>query len=278
MIRLFITGGSGTLGTDFQQVAGREGFGGPFEWVAPTSHEFDIGDPLAVARLAQGEWGKFDWILNFAAYTQVDRAEAERPLCFGLNAVAPGWLAQAALDLGARFLHLSTDCVFNGEKGSPYTEEDQPDPIQVYGESKWQGEIAVREDSADAVIFRTSWLYGSTGKSFPQTIRKKLLEGESIRVVDDQLGTPTDAADLSSWILQAIVKGIPGGTYHAAGPEVLSRYGWADQIQKALEAEIGKSTLPLVPISASDFPTPARRPMNSALDSTQLGLILKDAR
>lgn len=270
MIRLFVTGGSGTLGTDFQRVASSEPYLGEFEWVAPSSADFDVTNPESAAQLAHRQFGEFDWVLNFAAYTAVDQAESDREACYGLNAFAPAWLARASTDLGARFLHISTDCVFDGEKGVPYSEEDLPNPIQIYGESKWQGEIAVREANADAIILRTSWLHGSTGKSFPGIIKQKLLNGEPIRAVRDQFGTPTHASELSNWILRAIQMNLTSGTYHAAGSEVESRYTWALKIAEKLIAQKMLQEVEIEPVLSSSFPTIAPRPRNSALSSFNL--------
>ncbi len=267
MIRLFITGGSGTLGTALLSLLKNPKYEEVFHFLAPTSTEFDITDPIRCAELAEGSLGTFDWVFNLAAYTKVDLAETDRESCFGLNAIAPGWLAKASADLGARFLQISTDCVFNGEKGSPYIEEDLPSPIQAYGESKLEGELAVTEAHPAPVIFRTSWLYGTTGKSFPQIILEKLAQNKPIQVVKDQIGTPTNASDLAENILLSVMCNIPAGTYHSAGREVLSRFEWAKRIAEDYSRKCGQTSPPILPISSAEFPTPARRPKNSALNS-----------
>ncbi len=162
-MRLFITGGSGLLGSDLVPAALARGH----EVVAPSSSEFDVTDPDASARLGSGKLGSFQWVVNLAAYTNVDGAETESRRATELNVLAPSYLAATSLACGARFLHISTDYVFGGADADSYSEDDPLSPIQAYGESKAEGEQSVMQTNAAGLIARVSWLYGPGRKCFP---------------------------------------------------------------------------------------------------------------
>jgi dTDP-4-dehydrorhamnose reductase len=203
-------------------------------------------------------------IVNCAASTDVDGCEHQRDLAFSTNALGPELLARAAGARRALLVHVSTDFVFDGAKGSPYTEEDTPHPLNVYGESKLAGEEAVRHFAGEHLIVRTAWLYGRHRGNFTETILA-LAEGrKELRVVTDQRGSPTWTVPLAEAIV-ALMRAGARGTYHAAGRGECSRYEWAVEILRLAGREVS-----LVPATTAEFPRPARRPPYSALASEKL--------
>jgi dTDP-4-dehydrorhamnose reductase len=258
-MRVLVTGAAGMLGTEMMSTDLHEAVG-------LSRAEFDIADPTASAELAAGTWGKFDAVINCAAYTAVDQAESERQLAYEVNALGPGYLGQAAVRLGARFFHVSTDFVFDGSATAPYQEEDRTNPLGVYGETKLLGEEAVRASGADWTIFRTAWLYGVHGKCFPRSILNAYLAKRSLKVVDDQIGSPTSASELAKVIWMALDRKIMPGIYHAAGPQAMSWHGVAERVVQAA----GGDKSQIARIATSDWPTPAVRPKYSVLNSSKL--------
>lgn len=206
-------------------------------------------------------------IVNAAAYTAVDRAEQETQTAMQVNAVAVGVLGEESAKIGARVIHYSTDYVFDGDKSAPYTEQDAPAPLNLYGESKLAGENALLGSGAQAIILRTSWVYAARGRNFVHTMLRIGRDRDEVRVVDDQAGAPTSAEDLAgatvallrAWNAQ------PGGVYHAAAAGQTTWAGFAREIFSLA----GLSTR-VVPITTADYPTPARRPKNSLLDCAKL--------
>lgn len=211
-------------------------------------------------------------VVNAAAYTAVDRAETEQELAFAVNAVAPGEIAAAAAALAVPVVHVSTDYVFNGERSSPYVESDPIAPLGVYGLSKAEGEAVVRAANPHHLIFRTSWVYSTTGQNFLRTMLRLGREREELKVVDDQVGAPTAADDLADAIARIAPLLLSGdalwGTYHLTGTGHTSWHGFADAIFDDMAARSGQRPR-LVPIPTSAYPTPARRPANSRLDNTK---------
>jgi dTDP-4-dehydrorhamnose reductase len=218
------------------------------------------------------------WIVNCAAYTDVEKAEDEPEKAFQVNDAAVGFLADGALATGSRLLHLSTDYVFSGrfpgELPRPYRENDVPDPVNVYGASKLAGERRLRDHRARSLVVRTSWLYGGTGKNFLTTMltrgRRAMAGGEPVRVVDDQRGTPTDCFSLAAQVRELVVHGPPdlGGVVHAACRGVAS---WWD-LTRAIYAAAGWQ-VPVERIATGDYPSRARRPPYSALENSRLGAL-----
>ncbi|MDR1310914.1 MAG: dTDP-4-dehydrorhamnose reductase [Burkholderiaceae bacterium] len=218
-----------------------------------------------------------DVIVNPAAYTRVDQAEDDRETAFRVNALAPQTMAEYARYNGSLLVYYSTDYVFDGTKDAPYVETDVPAPINVYGESKWAGEQAVFQQGCHHLIFRTSWVYSSHGNNFVKTVLRLAREKDSLRVVSDQIGTPT-AAELLADVTALAIAGffsdlIPEGTYHLTAAGETSWYGLACRIvEKALEKKmplrIGSDDI--VPVSTQEYPLPARRPLNSRLDTRNL--------
>lgn len=209
-------------------------------------------------------------IINTAAYTAVDQAESEPEAARQVNAVAPGVLAEAAGRRGARLVHISTDYVFDGRADVPYSEEEETGPLGVYGATKLAGEKAVRAAAGDHVIVRTAWVYSPFGRNFVKTMLALAETRDELRVVDDQLGTPTSAFDLADGLLKMVKtwqaepeRGI-GTTYHFAGVGETSWAGLATEVFE-LSRHIGGPSARVIPISTQEWPTPAARPRNSRL-------------
>jgi dTDP-4-dehydrorhamnose reductase len=224
----------------------------------------DIADAAAVERAIAAALPSL--IVNAAAYTAVDAAESDEAAAMRANAVGPGVLAAAAARHGVPLVHVSTDYVFDGEKGSPYVEDDPIGPLGAYGRSKVAGEEAVRRATARHYILRTAWLYSSHGTNFVTTMVKLAGERPELRAVDDQTGSPTAARDLADAILLLASRGQGRfGTYHVAGAGAATRHQWVSAIVAAQAPFTGKMP-PVLAVPASAFPAPARRPRYTALD------------
>lgn len=223
-------------------------------------------------------------IINPAAYTQVDKAESEPELARAVNAIAPGVMAEEAKRLGALFIHYSTDYVFDGKKGEPYTEEDPPNPINVYGETKLEGERAVGTVGGNYLILRTSWVYSMRVSSFPTKVLRWARERDDLRIVDDQIGSPTWARVLAETTAILLAKCVESpdkllseqkGIYHVAGDGYTSRFDWARLILELDPKPEEHVYRELQPASSSDFPTPAERPLFTALDCDRFHSVFK---
>ena len=269
MSRILLTGALGMLGRRIREVLsdGHE--------VNATGRNpdhgvraLDVTDPDLV-REALLQY-KPDWVVNAAAYTAVDRAEEEPELAFAVNAGGPANLARAAVEAGARMLHVSTDFVFDGLKPEPYVETDPVGPIDVYARSKEEGERRVREILDDHVILRVAWLYGPDGGNFVATMLRLAREREELRVVDDQVGTPTYTRD-AALAVRCVVEADLRGTIHATNNGETTWYGLA---RRAIEA--AGLQVRLVPITTEEYPTPARRPLNSRLENRVLSQTIGD--
>lgn len=247
-----ITGGSGMLAAEMRRAAQAAGH----SVSAPDRSQLDIADPDAVHAALRST----DVVVNCAAYTDVDGAESDRDRAFAINADAAEVVARAAAEAGARMVHVSTDYVFAGDASEPYPAAAPLDPTGVYAESKAAGERAVRAAHPDALIVRTAWLYGAGGGCFPRTIAKAARERGHLRVVDDQRGQPTWAADVARVILDLVVAGAPGGAYHATSGGECS---WFDFARAVVEAD--GSGAKVEPCGSDEFPRPAPRPAYSAL-------------
>lgn len=232
-------------------------------------------------------------IVNAAAYTAVDKAEGAIDLARAVNATAPGIFAEEATRSGALLVHFSTDYVFNGSGSTPWREDDACDPLNVYGATKLEGEGAIQASGCRHLIFRTSWVYGARGSNFLLTMRRLMRERDELKIVSDQMGAPTwcrDLAEATALVLsqvnsaeQASDKTQPWGIYHMSNAGETSWHGFAQAIQ-SLDTGDGADTrtATLLPIPSSDYPTPAKRPLNSRLDNHKLqqtfGLRLQDWR
>jgi dTDP-4-dehydrorhamnose reductase len=211
-----------------------------------------------------GELGGFDAVVNAVAFTAVDRAEAEVYEANTVNGIYAGVLAQAAKITGAKFIHISTDYVFNGESQAPYKVNDQIDPQTAYGKSKALGEQLVSESGADYSILRTAWLYGANGRCFPRVMAEMLKKNGSVKVIDDQIGQPTWTRDLAEMVLQVLqLKEMPR-VVHATASGKISWAGFAQEIAQS----IGMRAYSVKEISSAEFPTAAKRPDWSVLDNS----------
>jgi dTDP-4-dehydrorhamnose reductase len=216
-------------------------------------------------------------VINAAAYTAVDAAEQDAEMAHKINGVAPGLIAEAAVRAGAGVVHISTDFVFDGLKSSPYLPNDSANPLSVYGRSKWEGEQAVRAALPGALIIRTSWVYNAGGQNFVNTMLRLMAERDELRVVADQVGTPTHAANLarSIWSLAGLGA---SGTYHVTDSGAASWYDFAVAIQEeALEQGLLQKAIPIIPIATADYPAPAKRPPYSILDKSATNELLGPA-
>ncbi len=231
----------------------------------------DLGDPGSIiGHLAPV---KADLIVNAAAYTAVDKAESDVAAARAVNADALAEIGRLAAADGVPVLHYSTDFVFDGESDRPYLEDDEPRPLSVYGETKLAGEQALAASGANYLVFRTAWVYGVRGANFMLTMQRLAREREELRVVDDQIGSPTWARMLAEATAQVAGRMLGGlvdpaeasGIYHMTGGGSTSWYGFARAILDA-----GQSRCRLTPIPSSDYPLPARRPAYSVLDNGKL--------
>jgi dTDP-4-dehydrorhamnose reductase len=225
--------------------------------------EVDITDLSLVQRTFHG--AKLDAVIHTAAFTAVDDCERRPDLAFQVNAEGTRNVAVACLEASLPMLYLSTDYVFDGQKPTPYAEDDLPNPLNVYGRSKLQGERHVKELLQAAWIVRTSWLFGPLGKNFVRAILERAQQGESLRVVDDQVGAPTYTVDLAEKLEQIVMKGNPG-IYHATNRGYCSWFEFAQEILR----QAGLSHVPLSAISSSALDRLAPRPRNSRLAPTRL--------
>lgn len=268
-MKLFITGGEGQLGTELIAQAGSHGI----EVLAPTLAQMDLTRPEQIERI----WDEFQpaAVINAAAYTAVDRAESEPDLAFAVNAEAPLRMARRCSREKIPLIHVSTDYVFDGLKGSPYLEDDPVAPLGVYGRSKAEGEAGVRGSLDKHLVVRTAWLYSAHGANFLKTVMRLVREGRELQIVDDQLGCPTCAADLAGALLHIAKRLVPGaeipwGTYHYCGRGVTSWHGMALHVLRSLKSRGHVTSFRLRPIATAEYPTPARRPPYSVLDCSRI--------
>ncbi|MBX3097051.1 MAG: dTDP-4-dehydrorhamnose reductase [Fimbriimonadaceae bacterium] len=271
-LRVFVAGAAGMLGRDIVRTLADAG-----HYVAsPFRDQFDIAHPQHLESLRTGVWGQFDWVINAAAYTNVDGAQSAVAQAERTNHIGAGLLAFTANEIGARFLHFSTDFVFDGNANASYDEGAPPNPINVYGTSKWHGEQEVSKQHSQAVIVRTSWLFGVHGKSFPRTMINAWREGKELRVVADQTGRPTYTKDLAARTRTLIEHAPVPGTVHLAGPDIMSWHEFAIAAVSAYRDRTDPSReVNIAPIASSEWPTPARRPRYSVLSlakSESLGI------
>lgn len=270
-MRILLLGKNGQLGWEFQRALA------PFGALSSLDYpEIDLAKPDDLCRAVRQK--KPQVLINAAAYTQVDRAESEPEIAMRVNATAPGELAECARTIGAVFVHYSTDYVFDGRAGRPYREEDPPNPLSVYGRSKLAGEQAVVGTGADYLIFRTSWVYSLRRDSFVRKVLSWSRKNPEVRVVADQIGSPTWARMLAEATALILSQGAPHfpdwvrerrGLYHLAGSGAASRLEWARTILALDPNPAAQICRELLPAATSDFPTPATRPLFSALDCSR---------
>lgn len=259
--RVLITGANGQLGHEMRNVLdGDDRFEAIFTDVA----ELDICDAEAVNRAVADN--RVDYIVNCAAYTQVDKAEDNVELCRKINATAVENLARAAAACGARMIHVSTDYVFNGRGYRPYTEDMTPDPQSVYGSTKLEGEQALMRLCPQSAIIRTAWLYSPYGNNFVKTMMRLGTERDELSVVADQIGTPTCAADLARAILAVLTaETFVPGIYHFSDEGACSWYDFTVAIHR-----LAGITCRVKPIRSDEYPSRAHRPFYSVLDKSKI--------
>jgi dTDP-4-dehydrorhamnose reductase len=270
--RILILGAAGQVGRELQRSFGDFG-----TVVAVDRESVDLAVPEQIRELVSQAGPNV--ILNAAAYTAVDAAEAELGLAMAINAEAPRVLAEEARKRGALLVHYSTDYVFDGRKQGPWTEDDAAHPLNTYGKSKLAGEDAIRRVGGASLVFRTSWIYGPHGKNFLLTMLRLGSERESLSVVDDQFGAPTssiDLADATRTIVEGALAGRFGrpptwaGLYHMTCSGSTSWCGFAEAIF-AIAGDLLDGRRPVVkPIASSEYPVPAQRPQNSVLSNARL--------
>jgi dTDP-4-dehydrorhamnose reductase len=264
-VKLLITGAKGQLGSELQ-VLSTERKNDEFTFV--DIEEMDLGTDRAIENYFEGR--HFDFVVNCAAYTAVDKAEDDQVLAFRVNAGAVKAIADICKRKSMRLIHISTDYVFDGNGNLPIGEDTTPHPLSVYGQSKLDGERYVKETLDNAYVIRTAWVYSSYGKNFIKTISKLARERASLSVVNDQFGSPTYARDLASVILQMIDKISTGvvdipGTYHYSNEGAIS---WFDLAWFIVHHE--RLSCQVLPIPSEDYPTRAVRPRFSVLDKRKL--------
>lgn len=230
--------------------------------------QLDISDRATVIDLITE--AKPNWVINAAAYTAVDQAEKEPALAFAINGDAPGYLAQAVDKVGGRLLHISTDFVFDGQASSPYQPDDTPNPLSVYGESKLAGEQQIlRILGEKSLIVRTAWVYSAINHNFVSTMLRLMKTRDEVRVVVDQVGTPTATNTLAEALWQCITQDVQG-IYHFTDAGVASWYDLAVTIQQyGYQLNLLDRVVPVQPISTLEFPTLAKRPNYSVLDKSR---------
>ncbi len=265
-LKILVTGANGQLGKELQDLA----LAYPhFEFVFLSKEDMPIHHFELVRNFFEGL--KPAYCINCAAYTAVDKAESEKDLAFQINGEAVGILAAVCKAHHIRFVHISTDYVFNGEATYPYTETFPTDPINVYGASKLEGEKQAMQLNPDSIIIRTSWVYSSHGRNFVKTMMRLMNDKDQVSVINDQLGSPTYAADLAEIILKIIADsrsptgGWMPGIYNFSNEGVITWYEFAMAIKEIID-----SVCEVKPITTSEYPTPAKRPAYSVLDKTKI--------
>ena len=261
---VLVTGANGQLGKSLQDLAPQ--YSEDFRFIFTDVAELDITQPDAIREMVKRE--RVDFIINAAAYTAVDKAESDEAMAYLLNEKAVGNLAEAAKEADAMLLHISTDYVFDGKSETPYPTDATPNPLSVYGKSKWAGEQAIQHSGCKAVIVRTAWLYSPYGNNFVKTMLRLATTKESIGVVNDQMGCPTLAADLARLLIRILQKSdnLQGvSVYHFANQGKISWYDFACEIMQLAEKKIGKRCK-VNPITTAEYPTTATRPNFSLFD------------
>jgi dTDP-4-dehydrorhamnose reductase len=281
-MKILLLGKNGQLGWEFERILPILG-----QVISLDRAELDLCDLNAVQRTINEL--KPNLIINASAYTDVDLSEKETELAMKINALAPGVMAEMSRKLRAVFIHYSTDYVFDGRKKAPYTETDSANPLNVYGKSKLMGEENIKQAGDAYLILRTSWVYSLRGNSFVNKVLKWSRQNRNLKVVSDQISSPTWArtlAEVTGFVLSDRDNDLyekiheRGGIYHLAGSGFTSRYDWAQQILANDPERSEQIVQALEPASSEEFPTPAVRPLFSALDCTlfqkRFGLRLPD--
>ena len=274
-MKILLLGKNGQVGWELQRALAPLGEVVALDFDSPGPLTADFSNPESLAATVRAVAPQI--IVNAAAHTAVDKAESEPDFARTLNATAPAVLAREAAALGAWLLHYSTDYVFDGSGSTPWLEDSPTGPLSVYGATKLEGEIAIRASGCKHLILRTSWVYAARGGNFAKTMLKLARERDKLTVIDDQIGAPTGAdllADLSAHTLRtALQRPDVGGTYHAVAHGETSWYGYARhviEVARAAGQPVKVAADAILPVPTSAFPTPARRPGNSRLNTGKL--------
>lgn len=267
--KVLVTGANGQLGSEIRKVSGLYP---EMEFIFTDVDELDITNPWSVADFMT--INKPQFLVNCAAYTAVDKAETDLETATLLNATAVGILAEQSADIGCKMIHISTDYVFNGRGPRPYKEEDHVDPKSVYGSTKLEGEVLCMKNNPESIIIRTSWLYSAFGNNFVKTMVRLGGEKTELGVIADQIGSPTNAADLAHAILTiissviSVEKPFVPGIYHYSNEGVASWYDFTKAI-----FDIAKINCLVKPIASEDYPSPVKRPAYSVMNKSKIKLI-----
>ena len=267
-MKILVTGVTGQLGGEVATAFKRLGY----EVIATDRQTLDFMQPAQAAALIRSQ--QPDWVINCAAYTQVDKAESDPEAAFTVNRDTPGQLAQAVAEYGGQLLQVSTDFVFDGQQTRPYIEDDVPNPLGVYGRSKLEGEQAVLAALPTATLLRTAWVYGAHGHNFVKTMLRLAGEGKPLRVVSDQIGSPTWTSDIVTAIT-TLVDRQASGVFHFTAAGETSWHGFASAIlEEASRIGFEVKTDSVEPIPTTDYPTPATRPAYSVLNTDKIKPLL----
>ncbi len=266
MIKILVTGADGQLGSEIVKLSRRFS---NMKFTLLTIDDLDLTNTVKVS--GYFEKHTFDYVINCAAYTAVDKAESDDELAYKVNSDVVGFIGKITKNSDTRMIHVSTDYVFDGKAHTPYDEESPTNPVSVYGKSKLDGETILLKSNPQSIIIRTAWLYSSFGNNFVKTMVRLGKERDELRVVSDQIGSPTNAADLAETIITIIYrveeegyKFVPG-IYHYTDEGVASWYDFAYHI-----FELGKIECNIIPVPSEEYPTPAPRPFYSVLNKQKI--------
>ena len=266
---MLVTGANGQLGSEIRRISG---LFPDIVFAFTDVDELDITDPLKVASYLATFKPKF--LVNCAAYTAVDKAETDIEMATLLNATAVGILSKQSAEIGCKMIHVSTDYVFNGRGPRPYKEDDPVDPQSAYGKTKLEGEVLCQKFNPESLIIRTSWLYSAFGNNFVKTMIRLGNERDELGVIVDQIGSPTNAADLAAAVLTIISsvengnKSFVPGIYHYSNEGVASWYDFTKAI-----FDIAGINCSVKPIASEDYPSPVQRPAYSVMNKSKIKLI-----
>jgi len=270
-MKILLVGGTGQVGSEIRALCKNHSI----ECISPSSSELDITDQSSVNSIIEKNC-PLDFIVNASAYTAVDKAEDELELAFKINRDGPRFLAEACAQHKIPLLHISTDYVFDGKASVPYQENDQTNPLGVYGRSKLEGELAVCQVLAEHIILRTAWVYGANGNNFVKTMLRLGQQHKQLKVVSDQFGCPTAAVDIAKTIVAVIIQmntqpDERWGTYHYCSGDSTH---WADFARavftQAQSLDNQYPAVDVVSIPSSEYPTKAERPNYSVLDCSKI--------